>query len=91
MSLFGILDGQSDVWSLNGISFAWSAHHECFLRLYFHHCPQECFLNTYVYGFFCFSVINDILERDVFTLEELLEEDELLQEVKSRNVKLIDL
>jgi hypothetical protein len=37
------------------------------------------------------SAITDILEKDVFSLEELLEEDELLQEVKSRNAKLIDL
>ena len=42
-------------------------------------------------GSSCFSAINDILDKDVFTLEELLEEDELLQEVKSRNTKLIDL
>ena len=49
------------------------------------------FLNNHIYCLFCISVINDILERDLFTLEELLEEDELLQEVKSRNVKLIDL
>ena len=37
------------------------------------------------------NAINDILEKESFTLEELLQEDELLQEVKSRNSKLIEL
>jgi serine/threonine-protein phosphatase 6 regulatory subunit 3 len=37
------------------------------------------------------SAIGDILDKESFTLEELLQEDELLQEVKSRNVKLIEL
>ena len=35
--------------------------------------------------------VSDILEKDSFTLEDLLQEDELLQEVKSRNGKLIEL
>ena len=42
-----------------------------------------------VYGL-C-SPLNDLLEKDSFTLEEVLQEDELIQEVKSRNQKLIDL
>ena len=58
MSLFDSI-GQSDIWSINGISFA--------------------------------SPVNDILDKDDFELEELLQEDELLQEVKSRNNRLIDL
>lgn len=37
------------------------------------------------------SPISDILERDSFTLEDLLEEGELLQELKARNSKLIEL
>ena len=37
------------------------------------------------------SPINDILEKESFTLEELLQEDELLQEIKSRNMKLFEL
>ena len=35
--------------------------------------------------------MNDILEKEQFTLEELLVEDELLQEVKSKNANLIKL
>ena len=34
--------------------------------------------------------MNDILDKDKFTLEELLQEDEILQEVKARNGRLID-
>ena len=38
------------------------------------------------------SNIDTILERESgFTLEELLEEDELLQECKSQNTKLLEL
>lgn len=37
------------------------------------------------------SPLNDLLEKDGFTLEEVLQEDELVQEVKTRNTKLIDL
>jgi hypothetical protein len=36
------------------------------------------------------SHLPDILEKDDFTLEELLVEDELLQEIKSRNPTLLD-
>lgn len=35
------------------------------------------------------SNLSDILERDDFTLEELLVEDDLLQEIKSRNAALL--
>ncbi|CAK4641505.1 hypothetical protein AeNC1_012018 [Aphanomyces euteiches] len=35
------------------------------------------------------SPLSDLLDRDDFTLEQVLEEDELIQEVKSRNVKLL--
>ena len=37
------------------------------------------------------SPLNDLLERDDFTLEHVLQEDELVQEVKTRNTKLIEL
>ena len=37
------------------------------------------------------SPLNDLLEKDAFTLEQVLQEDELVQEVKTRNTKLIDL
>lgn len=36
------------------------------------------------------SPLNDILDKEAFSLEELLQEDELLQEVKSRNSRLIE-
>ncbi|TDH67435.1 hypothetical protein CCR75_009393 [Bremia lactucae] len=36
------------------------------------------------------SPLNDLLEKDIFTLEQVLQEDELVQEVKTRNTKLID-
>jgi hypothetical protein len=37
------------------------------------------------------SPLNDLLEKDDFTLEQVLQEDELVQEVKTRNTKLLDL
>jgi hypothetical protein len=37
------------------------------------------------------SPINDILEKEEFTLEDLLREEELLQEVKAKNMRLIEL
>lgn len=66
---------QGDIWSLGGISFA------RYLSLAppvsnHHSCP---------------SPVNDILDKESFTLEELLQEDEILQEVKARNGRLIDL
>jgi hypothetical protein len=36
------------------------------------------------------SPINDLLEKGEFTLENLLEEDELIQEVKAKNERLIE-
>lgn len=39
----------------------------------------------------CDSPLNDLLEKDDFTLEQVLEEDELIQEVKTRNTKLLEL
>ncbi len=38
---------------------------------------------------YIFSPIADLLEMDDFSLEKLLEEDELIQEVKSRNGKVV--
>jgi len=43
-----------------------------------------------LHSFEC-SPIKDILDKESFTLEELLQEDELLQEVKSKNDQLLDL
>lgn len=40
---------------------------------------------------FFISPINDLLDKGVFTLENLLEEDELIQEVKAKNELLIEL
>lgn len=37
------------------------------------------------------SPLNDLLEKEDFTLEQVLEEDELIQEVKTRNTKLLEL
>ncbi|TMW62545.1 hypothetical protein Poli38472_005163 [Pythium oligandrum] len=36
------------------------------------------------------SPLNDLLETDSFTLEQILQEDELIQEVKTRNTKLLE-
>lgn len=36
------------------------------------------------------SAINTILEKESFTLEELLNEDDILSELKTQNKKLID-
>ncbi|CAN0217938.1 unnamed protein product, partial [Ectocarpus sp. 6 AP-2014] len=41
-------------------------------------------------GFAFVSPINDILDKDSFSLEEILAQDEVLQEVKSLNIKLVD-
>lgn len=37
------------------------------------------------------SQLNSLLEKESFTLEQVLQEDELVQEVKTRNTKLIEL
>ncbi len=39
---------------------------------------------------FFFSVVENILDRENFTLEELLDEEDILQETKAQNKKLID-
>lgn len=43
------------------------------------------------YAFALDSPLNDLLEKDDFTLEQILQEDELIQEVKTRNTKLLEL
>jgi hypothetical protein len=43
------------------------------------------------FGFHTVSAVETILDRESFTLEELLDEEETLQEVKSQNKKLLDL
>lgn len=40
---------------------------------------------------FTVSAVETILEKEEFSLEELLEEEEVLQETKSQNKKLLDL
>jgi hypothetical protein len=42
-------------------------------------------------SFFMISPINDLLDKGGYTLEDLLLEDELIQEVKSKNNRLIEL
>lgn len=42
------------------------------------------------FGFHTVSAVETILDRDSFTLDELLDEEEILQEVKSQNKKLLD-
>lgn len=37
------------------------------------------------------SPINDILDKDSYTIEELLEEEEIIQEMKSGNDRLLEL
>jgi len=43
------------------------------------------------FGFHTQSAIDALLDRDEFTLEELMDEEELLQECKGQNRKLFDL
>lgn len=42
------------------------------------------------FGFHTASSIDSILEKETFTLEELLDEDEIIQEIRSHNKKLVD-
>jgi hypothetical protein len=42
------------------------------------------------FGFHSISAVEQILDREHFTLEELLEEEDLLQEAKAGNKKLVD-
>lgn len=43
------------------------------------------------FGFHTVSAIDTLLEGGEFTLEQLLDEEDILQETKSQNKKLIDL
>lgn len=43
------------------------------------------------FGFHNPSAVDTLLEREDVTLEEVLEEEELLQEAKSHNQKLVNL
>lgn len=43
------------------------------------------------FGFHAVSAIDTILDGGDFTLEQLLDEEEILQETKSQNKKLLDL
>jgi hypothetical protein len=42
------------------------------------------------FGFHTVSAIDNILDGGDYTLEQLLDEDEILQETKSLNKKLLD-
>ena len=48
---------------------------------------KKCFF----FSHYNFSPVNDLIDRGNFTLEELLEEDELIQEVKAKNDRLTEL
>lgn len=43
------------------------------------------------FGFHTVSAIDTILDTGEYTLEQLLDEEEILQETKSQNKRLIDL
>ena len=43
------------------------------------------------FGFHTVSAIDTILDKEEHTLEELLDEEEILQEVKSQNKRLLEL
>jgi hypothetical protein len=43
------------------------------------------------FGFNTVSAVETILDRESFTLEDLLDEEELLQECKNQNKRLLDL
>lgn len=43
------------------------------------------------FGFHTVSAIDTLLEGEDYTLEQLLDEEEILQETKAQNKKLIDL
>lgn len=42
------------------------------------------------FGFTAVSAIDTILESEEFTLEQLLDEEDILQETKAQNPKLIE-
>jgi hypothetical protein len=42
------------------------------------------------FGFYTVSAIENILDRGDYTLDELLDEEEILQEVKAQNKRLLD-
>ena len=42
------------------------------------------------FGFHTVSGVENVLDRESFTLEDVLEEEEILQETKSQSQKLID-
>jgi hypothetical protein len=67
--------GQGDVWSIAGISFGRYSFQIAILTSHFSRT----------------SPVNDILDKDNYTLEELLGETELIQEVKTGNQRLIQL
>lgn len=43
------------------------------------------------FGFHTVSAVDNLLDSGEYTLEQLLDEEEILQETKSQNRKLIDL
>ena len=80
MSVFASL-GQDDIWSISGIDFArYSIELQNFI--FFEHQHLMSLLN---------SPINEILDKEQCSLEELLKEDELFMELKSHNTKLVNL
>lgn len=79
MSLFASLE-HGNIWALSGLSFARYIK----FNIYNHH-----LLSLFILLFS--SPINDLLDSGNFTLENLLCEDELIQEVKAKNDRLITL
>jgi serine/threonine-protein phosphatase 6 regulatory subunit 3 len=43
------------------------------------------------FGFHSISAIDNLIDSGSFTLEQLLDEEDILQETKAQNKKLIDL
>ena len=76
MSYFASLSN-GDIWALSGISFARFAS------------SITCSMKVLLIESF-YSPINDLLDSGIYTLDDILEQDELIQEVKSKNVRLID-
>lgn len=79
MSLFASL-GQGDIWSISGIEF-----NRYLIEL------DNFFLKHQYLMSLSNSPINDILDKEQFSLEELLKEDELFIELKSHNTRLVNL
>jgi len=70
-----------EIWTMNGISFSRYVLIR-FVQI------SSCFISVLCF----YSAIDDILDKGVgeFTLEDLLQEEELLQEIKAKNARLLE-